>query len=333
MKLLELESQTEVVPRRKHTRGSNDSLFKAVIFMNTFAIAAVVQSAIFKSVHNQFAFEVLDYFILRNTALLTVSLTLVWIWNIELSELPEEKSRIYWLKLMVFRSVIGQLGFLSFNISVMYAPVSLSFIIFNTNPFMISVLGLLLNGEVIHRHEIVGMVFCFIGLVTLSWSSLTSQTEQGSDFSEKLIGIVASLVCAAFFSISCVVNRKLKDVNFLVNSTLHSTVGITLAVTLRLALLLLMGKPFKLFEYPLNVLLKAQMGGFCDSVAVMSVIIAFMSDASGFVSLFGYLEVVYAFFVDVLIFKVQFTLLQLLSAFFILGVTMNVAYLKLRRDN
>jgi drug/metabolite transporter (DMT)-like permease len=301
--------------------------------MNTFAVAAVVQSAIFKSVHNQFAFEVLDYFIVRNTALLIVSLTLVWLWNIELFELPEEKSRLYWLKLMVFRSTVGQLGFLSFNISVMYAPVSLAFIIFNTNPFMISVLGLLLNGEPIHRYEIVGMLLSFIGLVVLSWSSLTSQDGQGSDFSEKLIGIIASFACAVFFSVSCVVNRKLKDVHFLVNSSLHSTVGITIAVALRLALLLTLGKPFKLFEYPFNVLLKAQMGGFCDSIAVMSVIIAFMSDASGFVSLFGYLEVVYAFFVDVIIFKIKFTLLQLLSAFFIVGVTITVAYIKLRRDN
>lgn len=75
------------------------------------------------------------------------------------------------------------------------------------------------------------------------------------------------------------------------------------------------------------------MGGLCDSVAVISVTIAFMSDASGFVSLFGYLEVVYAFFVDVLIFKIKFTLLQLLSAFFIVGVTVIVAYIKLRRNN
>lgn len=191
--------------------------------------------------------DVLDYFLVRNTSLLVVSLTLVWLWNIEVFQLPEEKSRAYWLKLIVTRSVVGQLGFLSFNISLMYAPVSLAFIIFNTNPFLISILGLLINGEPIHLYEIVGMLLSFIGIVVLSWSSLNAEDSKGSDFSEKLIGIIASFICAVFFAVSCVINRKLKDVKFLTINTLHGAIGITLAVTIRLALLFTMGKPFKFF--------------------------------------------------------------------------------------
>jgi drug/metabolite transporter (DMT)-like permease len=170
----------------------------------------------------------------------------------------------------------------------MFAPVSLCFIIFNTNPFIISLLGLILNGEPIHRFEIIGIILCFSGLLVLSWSSVSMQSEEG-EVGEKIIGILFALASGTFFSVSCVINRKLKNVNFLINSTLHSVVGMTLAVTLRLSLLILLGKPFMLFVYPIDVTLKGLGAGFCDSVAVMSVIVAFMSDSSGFVSLFGYI--------------------------------------------
>lgn len=75
--------------------------------MNMFAIAAVVQSAIFKSVHKNYGFEVLDYFILRNVALFIVATSLVALWKIDLYDLPEERPRSYWLKIMVTRSIIG----------------------------------------------------------------------------------------------------------------------------------------------------------------------------------------------------------------------------------
>lgn len=52
--------------------------------MNTFAVFAVVNSAIFKRVHKNYGFEVLDYFILRNVALFIVALTLVFFWKVDL---------------------------------------------------------------------------------------------------------------------------------------------------------------------------------------------------------------------------------------------------------
>jgi len=188
---------------------------------------------------------------------------------------------------MVMRSFVAQISFLFFNCGLMYAPVSLCYIIFNTNPFIISLLGLVLNGEPIHRFEITGMILCFIGLILVSWSTLSKQSE-GTSSSEKIIGILFALGSATFFSFSCVISRKIKNVNFLVNITLHSIFGIIISVTLRLFLLVMLGKPFLLIEYPLYVLLKAFSGAFCDSGGVISVTIAFMSGSSGFVSLFGY---------------------------------------------
>jgi len=79
MKLLEVEEQQQV-DRPRRPRGSNkDSIYKAVFFMNTFAVLSVVQGAIFKSVHKNYGFEVFDYFILRNVALLIVALTLAFL--------------------------------------------------------------------------------------------------------------------------------------------------------------------------------------------------------------------------------------------------------------
>jgi hypothetical protein len=83
MKLLEVEEQQADRPRRPRG-GNKDSIYKAVFFMNTFAVCAVVQSSIFKSVHKNYGFEVLDYFILRNVALSIVALTLAFFWKVDL---------------------------------------------------------------------------------------------------------------------------------------------------------------------------------------------------------------------------------------------------------
>jgi len=178
--------------------------------------------------------------------LFIVALILVYSQNIDLKNLPEEKPKSYWIKIMIMRSCVGQLGFLFFNVGLMYAPVSLCFIIFNTNPFIISLLGLILNGEPIYRPEIIGMILCFCGLILVSWSNLNKQS-QGTNSGETIIGILFALASATFFSISCVINRKIKSVNFLVNTTLHSIVGITLSFSIRLFLLAFFGKPFLLF--------------------------------------------------------------------------------------
>ena len=51
-------------------------------------------------------------------------------------------------------------------------PITLFTIIFNTNPFWISILGLLINREPIFKVELAGMVICFILVAYMGLTSI-----------------------------------------------------------------------------------------------------------------------------------------------------------------
>lgn len=89
-------------------------MFKAIIFMNFFAIFAIGNGSTFKFVHNNYAFQILDYFFLRNVSLTLVSLVLVNCLGIDVWALPESKSKSEWVKLLVMRSLAGHACFVTF---------------------------------------------------------------------------------------------------------------------------------------------------------------------------------------------------------------------------
>lgn len=80
---------------------------------------------------------------------------------------------------------------------------ALCYVAFNTNPFMISLLAYLVNGESIARFELIGMILCFIGILILFRSALNDLSATGNE----IIGILGALICSFNFGICAVVNR------------------------------------------------------------------------------------------------------------------------------
>ena len=66
------------------------------------------------------------------------------------------------------RCIIGTVGFACFAIAMQYVPLSVFFIIFNSNPFCTAILGYFWLGERISLFEIIAMVCSFTGIIVMS---------------------------------------------------------------------------------------------------------------------------------------------------------------------
>lgn len=73
----------------------------------------------------------------------------------------------YW-KLLLVRCIAGTLGFTCLVYSVKAIPLFISIIIFNTTPFIASILGWFFLGDKVSKTELKLMIGCFIGVLALA---------------------------------------------------------------------------------------------------------------------------------------------------------------------
>lgn len=197
--------------------------------MNLFAIFAIGNGSTFKIVHTRFSVKILDYLLMRNISLTIVSLILINALEVDWRKLPKDKSRKEWIYLMIVRSLGGHVCFLLFQYSFLFAPVSVLMAIFQINTFITSTMAYLINGEVLQRFELIGMLLCFMALCVLSWAlkgRQASGVEQGGLGTSELFGVVMMTLSAIAFSVQCVFTRKLKDLHFTQLSATHAVVGL-----------------------------------------------------------------------------------------------------------
>jgi len=120
------------------------------------------------------------------------------------------------------------------QLSFVYAPVSVLVVIFLTNPFYTSILAYLVNGEVMQRFEVIGMVLCFTGICVLAYT--VNKIHAGPDVAEfgstQLTGVFIMLISAFTFSVQCVFTRKLKDLHFTQLAGSHGLVGLTISLSI-----------------------------------------------------------------------------------------------------
>ena len=111
------------------------------------------------------------------------------------------------------RCVIGTVGFASFAIAMKFIPLSVFFIIFNSNPFTTAILGYFWIRERITPFEIVAMVCAFLGIMMMSMASEKSGNEKDQNHSYE-IGIAIAFVACFGQSFICVASRKLWSIHF-----------------------------------------------------------------------------------------------------------------------
>ena len=179
MKQLEIEQHTDKTPPNKQV-AKKDNMFKAIMFMNFFSIFVIANGSTFKIVHNTFGFRILDYLFLRNISMAIVTLILIWVTRADVWKLPETQSKNTTIALLVIRSLAGHVSFLAGQYSFLFAPVSILVVICTTNTFFISILAYVVNGEVMQRFEIGGLILCFVAVCCLSLTvnKRPAETEQ-----------------------------------------------------------------------------------------------------------------------------------------------------------
>ena len=69
-------------------------------------------------------------------------------------------------------------------------------------------------------------------------------------------------------------------------------------------------------------------GCFCDSLALISMCIAFQVESTSLMSMVGYLAIVYAIITDVCFFKEELTWIELLGCALVILITLIVGYVK-----
>ena len=99
-------------------------------------------------------------------------------------------------------------------------------IIFQTNTFWTSILGLLVNREPIFFVEAVGMVLCFAVVVFLSLSAQKGEGEETIMTSAcELRGILLAIGASLLFAIGSITTRRLKEVHSSAVTFYHSLAG------------------------------------------------------------------------------------------------------------
>lgn len=208
-------------------------------------------------------------------------------------------------------------------------------ILFQTNPFWISILAYFINRERILRIELVAMALCFGGVMMIAYSKTDSGPGTSTNLQEgkpsEMFGIMVAFSVAWFFAGCNVINRKLSEVHFSVIMLYHSLLGTFMALVFIAGDWLVTGNFLILHDW--NTYGYLFVCCFLDFFSINATNIAFQSDSSGFVSIIGYIVVFYGFLADEFIFETPITGLDLAGAVCIFVVTVAVTIYKLRQSN
>ena len=93
------------------------------------------------------------------------------------------------------RCLIGTVGFASFAIAMKFIPLSVFFIIFNSNPFTTALLGYFWIRERISAFEVAAMVCAFMGIVMMSMAAEKKPGQKSFDQSYNIGIAIAFVAC------------------------------------------------------------------------------------------------------------------------------------------
>jgi len=188
-----------------------DNRFKAILAMNLFCIGSVAQSACFKIVQKE-GVKLYDYQIFRNFSVVVVSMIWLYLANINpIRDFPSSKS-----KTVITRSLLGQVSFFVFNLSLTMVPMTLHIILFQTNTFWISLLAYFFLAEPIICQEFVGMAICFVAVIFITTAKDPEAAADGAaelDSMTRTIGFIMILCGSWIFATINILNRVLKELH------------------------------------------------------------------------------------------------------------------------
>ena len=216
-------------------------------------------------------------------------------------------------------------------------------IIFQTGTFYISIIAYFAFNEKMIPCEVIAMLVCFAGMVTVTVSGTRNAAEDGSDASsanysrtQLIVGYSLVIVTSWVFAACATLCRALKDISSGIIMFWHGILGVTLATIAILVEYIVSdygkGQGMHLLNMGSQALVLLLAATVFDTMGVNCATIAYQSDSSGFVALISYVMVVYGFLSDCLIFNESFSWVELSGAACIISVTIVTSIVKLRES-
>ena len=216
-------------------------------------------------------------------------------------------------------------------------------IIFQTGTFYISIIAYFAFNEKMIPCEVIAMLVCFAGMVTVTVSGTRNAAEDGSDASsanysrtQLIVGYSLVIVTSWVFAACATLCRALKDISSGIIMFWHGILGVTLATIAILVEYIVSdygkGQGMHLLNMGSQALVLLLAATVFDTMGVNCATIAYQSDSSGFVALISYVMVVYGFLSDCLIFNESFSWVELSGAACIISVTIVTSVVKLRES-
>ena len=156
-----------------------DNRCRAIIFMNLFAIGGVGQAIVFKLAIAEGA-TVIDYQLFRSLGILiAAAIELCCTRRSPITEFPTSDKYT-----LLLRCIMGSLVILLFNICLSLIPLTTLMIIFQSSSFWISLLAFCMFREPLYLVEMLGMVVCFAGMVTITLSEAKGSSGSTSELGD-----------------------------------------------------------------------------------------------------------------------------------------------------
>jgi len=165
-----LVTEEDMLPRQRTLAmvpltEKKDNRVLALVFMNFFALFGVAQGVLFKIVYKQ-GVQIFEYMFFRNVCVFLVAVAQLCHKRVN----PFRGISGGVAGDIMIRVTAGQLtfGIVVYCMSIM--PIGTAMIIFQINPFWVSVLACLLLKERIRPIEILGMLICFGGVIMIAFA-------------------------------------------------------------------------------------------------------------------------------------------------------------------
>ena len=148
-----------MLPKQSVVYESNRK--KAIIFMNLFCLFGFIYMVMTKFAIYSYGVNALDLCMYRTFVLTSVAYAI--------SLLSSKSVRVASTahKDLFYRSLFGTIGFTSMVFALKYVPLGIYSIVFNTAPFLASLIAWLILKEVPKKSELICMIIAFIGVVII----------------------------------------------------------------------------------------------------------------------------------------------------------------------
>ena len=148
-----------------------------MLTINLFAISITVLGVLYKAVAVE-GVSIIEFTFFRSVSALIIAT----IWNLAVCTNPFRAFPWAQKWTLFFRIISGQSSFALFNLAVPLAPLSLIIIVFNTNPFYISLIACLFLKEPLLCLEVIAMVVCFGAVIVIAL-----EKEKNSEVTEEAV--------------------------------------------------------------------------------------------------------------------------------------------------